>query len=86
MKSKTTTKTTHRFIITDNTTRPEVGEIAQRTDDLVVFRCPACRALQFAIGKLSGPDNAPTVDVELECGCKSMCGEMFSVIDGKVIF
>jgi hypothetical protein len=63
---------------------PSLGEVMRQRSNVLVLRCPACRALQFTAASISGPDDSPTTS-PIHCGagtCKR-CGIWFKLVDGR---
>lgn len=60
------------------------GKILVHHSGNFILNCPACGAMQFTTGKLSGPPSHPTIDRAVHCGsgiCKR-CGVWFRVVGG----
>ena len=61
------------------------GLILERQPGLYILACPACAAMQFVAGVLSGTDAAPTFAQPITCGagrCKQ-CGITFRIVGGR---
>ena len=60
------------------------GEIVRHRTGAIILTCPACHAMQFALAKVSGTDERPTLDRPVHCGaghCRR-CGIWFTITDG----
>jgi len=63
------------------------GKILVHSSGNFILRCPACGAMQFTTGKLSGTPDHPTIDRAVHCGagiCKR-CGVWFRVQGGVAV-
>jgi len=70
--------------LTDCGGRLPPGKILAHHSGNFILNCPACGAMQFTTGKLSGAPSHPTIDRVVHCGagiCKR-CGVYFRIEGG----
>ena len=60
------------------------GEIIKHKNGALIFNCPKCNAVQFTRARMSGNDDAPTIDEPIQCGSGycDKCGIWFQVVNG----
>lgn len=69
------------------TTRLNPGEIIKHKNGAIILNCPACNSVQFARSRMSGSDDAPTIDEPIQCGSGycDKCGIWFQVKNGQTL-
>jgi hypothetical protein len=76
-------KITHGSSLADRG-RLRAGEIMKHRSGALIYRCPGCLSIAFHVAKLTGPDDLPSLDRPMICGC-GLCKVQYNLTQGKAV-